>query len=199
MGAVSAAPPSERRDRMVGNIEGATQSGRAKRLLTRFEAALGLPPPGAPLRPHRVILTSWLICTLPAFAISTLVHLLFWMEAQPGNGRAATYGSASLGDALLAVFIAPAGETLLMFPVVQLFERICLAPVAVVALTAVVFASLHGLVAAGWPLTAFWPFLVFSTLFVNLRHRAGMSAFAVTAAVHALNNLSVVVVVSLVT
>jgi len=40
-----------------------------------------------------------------------------------------------------------------------------------------------------WGLVIWWPFLIFSTLFVTWRSRSLLAAFAIPAAVHALQNL----------
>ena len=47
----------------------------------------------------------------------------------------------------------------------------------------------HSSAAPIWGLIIWWPFLIFSTLFVVWRSRSLAAAFAVPAAVHALHNL----------
>jgi hypothetical protein len=54
----------------------------------------------------------------------------------------------------------------------------------------------HSLAAPIWGLVIWWPFLVFSTLFVVWRSRSLVAAFAVPAAVHALQNLGPAIVVA---
>jgi hypothetical protein len=47
----------------------------------------------------------------------------------------------------------------------------------------------HSLVAPIWGLVIWWPFLIFSTLFVTWRSRSLALAFAIPMCVHALQNL----------
>ena len=47
----------------------------------------------------------------------------------------------------------------------------------------------HSLAAPAWGLVIWWPFLIFSTLYVTWRGQGRMLAMGIVFAVHALNNL----------
>ena len=60
---------------------------------------------------------------------------------------------------------------------------------AAVAVSAIGWGIAHSLKAPLWGLVIWWPFLVFSTLFVTWRSRSLALAFALPMCVHALQNL----------
>jgi hypothetical protein len=55
--------------------------------------------------------------------------------------------------------------------------------------SAIGWGMLHSLAAPSWGLIIWWPFLVFSTLFVAWRGRSLALAFLIPMTVHALQNL----------
>ena len=61
-------------------------------------------------------------------------------------------------------------------------------PIAVLV-SAAGWAVFHSLEVPIWGLVVWWPFLVFSTLFVTWQRRSLFAAFLMPAIVHALNNL----------
>ena len=88
---------------------------------------------------------------------------------------------------LLVVF-APVAETLIMAGVLSLMTRV-LSPTIAVLGSALLWGAAHSAQAAVWGLVIWWPFLIFSTLFVVWRQRSLFLAFAIPAVVHALQNL----------
>jgi len=88
---------------------------------------------------------------------------------------------------LLVVF-APLLETLIMAGFLTLFLRF-IPPSAAILLSAAGWGVAHSLEALGWGLVIWWPFLIFSTLFVVWRQRGFWAGFGVAAATHALQNL----------
>ena len=88
---------------------------------------------------------------------------------------------------LLVVF-APLLETLIMAGFLTLFLRF-LPPAGAILLSAAGWGIAHSLEALGWGLVIWWPFLIFSTLFVVWRQRGFWAGVAVAAATHALQNL----------
>jgi hypothetical protein len=86
------------------------------------------------------------------------------------------------------VLFAPVVETLIMGAVL-LFLLLFLSPTAAIILSAIGWGIAHSLVAPMWGLVIWWPFLIFSTLFVAWRSRSLALAFAIPALVHALQNL----------
>ena len=63
-----------------------------------------------------------------------------------------------------------------------------LPPVAVVILSSIGWGIAHSLAAPIWGLIIWWPFLIFSTLYVTWRVKGKLNAVALVAIVHALNN-----------
>ena len=88
---------------------------------------------------------------------------------------------------VLVVF-APFVETLIMAGLIWLFENFLRTANAIVA-SAIAWGAFHSLQALGWGLVIWWPFLVFSTLFVVWRARGFWTGIGVVAATHALQNL----------
>jgi hypothetical protein len=89
---------------------------------------------------------------------------------------------------LLVVF-APVTETLIMAGVLVLLLRFVRPPVAIL-LSAAGWGLAHSSAAPAWGLVIWWPFLIFSTLFVVWRERGFWTGAGVAAATHALQNLA---------
>lgn len=135
-----------------------------------------------PRRPTLAILTGWGTAFFPSIALAALVSWLLPGAAQPEfriDGGLALF--------LLVVF-APLLETLIMGSVLLVLLRL-VPPAAAVVISALGWAIAHSAMAASWGLVIWWPFLIFSTLFVAWRQRSLLAAFAVPATVHALHNL----------
>ena len=88
----------------------------------------------------------------------------------------------------LLVAFAPLLETLIMAGFLSLFLRF-LPPAGAILLSAAGWGLAHSLEALGWGLVIWWPFLIFSTLFVVWRQRGFWAGVGVAAAAHALQNL----------
>ncbi len=86
------------------------------------------------------------------------------------------------------VVISPILETLIMAAVLELLVRIVPAWLAV-AISAVGWGVAHSLQAPAWGLVIWWPFTVFSMLYVTWRKKSKAWALVIPMAVHALNNL----------
>jgi hypothetical protein len=86
------------------------------------------------------------------------------------------------------VVFAPVVETLIMGTVLLLLLRV-VSPTIAVLISAVGWGVAHSLQVPMWGLTIWWPFLVLSTLFVACRERSLVTAFALPAIVHAMQNL----------
>ena len=86
------------------------------------------------------------------------------------------------------VIFSPVVETLIMGGILLVLLRLMPPWLAIVA-SALGWGAAHSSVAPIWGLVIWWPFLVFSTLFVTWRLRSLALAFAVPACVHALQNL----------
>lgn len=89
---------------------------------------------------------------------------------------------------LMLVGFAPIVETLIMGAALLILMRL-VSPTTAILVSTVGWAVFHSLEVPIWGLVVWWPFLVFSTLFVTWHRRSLLAAFAMPALVHALNNL----------
>lgn len=88
----------------------------------------------------------------------------------------------------LLVVGAPLVETLIMGAALVLL-RLFLSPTLAVMISAAGWGIAHSAAAPAWGLVIWWPFLVFSTVFLTWRTRSLLAAFGMAAATHALHNL----------
>ena len=133
-------------------------------------------------RPARAILLGWLTAFIPSILLSALVASMLPTLGQPqlalGTGAAV----------VLVAVVAPVLETLIMAGALALLLRI-MPPTAAVLASAAGWGIAHSLAAPAWGLVIWWPFLIFSTLYVTWRQRSLLAALAVPASVHGLQNL----------
>ena len=87
----------------------------------------------------------------------------------------------------LMVVAAPLLETMIMGAALLLL-RLFLTPTQAVLVSAVGWGIVHSTAAPAWGLVIWWPFLVFSTVFLTWRSRSVMAALGMAAATHALHN-----------
>lgn len=92
------------------------------------------------------------------------------------------------GALFALVIFAPFFETLIMAGLIWLFERLLPTAGAIVA-SAIVWGIFHSTQALGWGLVIWWPFLIFSTLYVVWRQHGFWAGIGVAATTHALQNL----------
>ena len=145
--------------------------------MSRLPAALA-----EPRNPLRAIATGWLLAFPPSLLLAVLAQ---WLLPDVPRPEFDVAGPASV--ALLVIF-APLVETLIMAAVLEVLLRL-LPPAAAVALSAVGWGLAHSWVAPAWGLVIWWPFLIFSTLYVTWAKRSVWAAVGVVFAVHALQNL----------
>lgn len=86
------------------------------------------------------------------------------------------------------VIFSPVVETLIMGGVLLVLLRL-MPPWFAVLASAAGWGIAHSSVAPIWGLVIWWPFLIFSTLFVTWRKRSLTLAFLIPMCVHALQNL----------
>ena len=135
-----------------------------------------------PTRPEVSILVGWLTAFIPSILLGILVSNLMHPSQQP------QLALGTLAGVVLVAVVAPVIETLIMAGVLAVLLRF-LPPAAAVSVSALGWGVAHSLAAPAWGLVIWWPFLVFSTLYVTWRERSLWAALGVPAAVHGLQNL----------
>jgi membrane protease YdiL (CAAX protease family) len=88
----------------------------------------------------------------------------------------------------MLVLFAPLVETLIMAAVLSLLARF-LSPTRAVLASALLWGIAHSLQATVWGFVVWWPFLIFSTLYLVWRERSIWAAIGVAATTHAVQNL----------
>jgi membrane protease YdiL (CAAX protease family) len=135
-----------------------------------------------PEQPLRAIAFGWLTA-FPASILFALLGSLLIPQAQPPEFNA----SGGLAMFLLVIF-SPAIETLIMGGVLLVLLRL-FSPTVAILISAIGWGVAHSTAAPIWGLVIWWPFLIFSTLFVTWRERSLWLAFGIPMCVHALQNL----------
>ena len=130
----------------------------------------------------RSVVVGWLTAFPPSIALAVLISLVA-PDAEPPKfeigGPVAVFA--------LVVF-SPVVETLIMAGALALLMRVMPARWAVIV-SAIGWGAVHSLAAPIWGLIIWWPFLVFSALYVTWRERSPWLALGVPMLVHALQNL----------
>lgn len=121
--------------------------------------------------------------TIPALLLSALVATLLPQADGP------EFGVVSGELFVRLVVIAPLLETLIMAAVLELVLLVSIPPVPAIAISSIGWGIAHSWVAISWGLVIWWPFLIFSTLYVTWRAQGRAQAIGIVFAVHALNNL----------
>ena len=135
-----------------------------------------------PRHPFKSIAVGWLFAFPPSILLSILAQ---WLLPAVERPMFIVDGAATV---ILLVIVSPLIETLIMAAVLELLLRF-LPPAAAIALSAIGWGIAHSLVAPAWGLVIWWPFLIFSTLYVTWSKRSVWMAVAIVFAVHALQNL----------
>ncbi len=145
--------------------------------MTRLPAALA-----EPRKPLRAVVIGWLFACPPSILLAVIAEWLL-----PNAGRP-SFEVAGVETVALLVLFAPFFETLIMAAVLELLLRFVPPAVAILA-SAIGWGVVHSLAAPAWGLVIWWPFLIFSTLYVTWRKRSILAALAIAFTVHALQNL----------
>ena len=140
-----------------------------------------------PQEPVRAILTGYLLTFVGSILLSATVQGILALVGSTAPREVPDFGS---GWMMLfgVVVVAPVVETLIMASVLSALLTLVSPSVAIVV-SAVGWGIAHSLLAPTWGLVIWWPFLIFSTLFVVWRERGWGTALAVPAGAHALHNL----------
>ena len=145
--------------------------------MIRLPAALA-----EPRNPLKAIVVGWLIAFPPSLVLATLAQWLL-----PGIERP-SFDVGGLETVAVLVVFAPLVETLIMAAFLEMLLRF-LPPGVAVALSAIGWGIAHSLAAPAWGLVIWWPFLVFSTLYVTWSKRSVLAGIGIAFFVHALQNL----------
>ncbi len=145
--------------------------------MIRLPAALA-----EPRNPLRAIFAGWLFAFPPSIVLAVLAQWLL-----PDAGRP-SFEVAGVGSVALLVLFAPFIETLIMAAVLELLLRF-VSPAVAIVVSSIGWGIAHSLAAPAWGLVIWWPFLIFSTLYVTWSNRSVPAALAIVFAVHALQNL----------
>ena len=135
-----------------------------------------------PRRPYLAVVLGWLVAFPPSILLAILGAMLLPNAAQPEfqvDGGAAIFA---------LVIFAPVVETLIM-GLVLLILLFFLPPAAAIVASAAGWGIAHSLMVPIWGLVIWWPFLIFSTLFVAWRNRSLVLAFIIPMCVHSLQNV----------
>ena len=123
-----------------------------------------------------------------AVAFPASILLAYLVQGLAPNAQAPEFPMRGLVAVGLLVLFAPIVETLIMGVGLLILLRL-LPPTWAVIASALAWGAVHSLAAPIWGLVIWWPFIVFSTLFVAWRNRSLALAFAIPMATHALQNL----------
>lgn len=135
-----------------------------------------------PHRPTRYVAIAWACAFFPSLLLSALAsHLV------PDSAPVFPQVDPTLLLFLLVVF-APVLETLIMGAVLLVLERF-VGFLPAILLSSTGWGIAHSLEAPAWGLVIWWPFLIFSIVFLTWRKRSLFLAFALPILVHGLQNL----------
>lgn len=141
----------------------------------------------APLREPRrawlAILVGWLMSLVGSLALAAIVSSI-----APDLAKPDFKGISGVTALLLLVVFSPLVESMIMGGVLVVLQRF-LSPAGAIIASSLLWGVAHSLGALSWGFTIWWPFLIFSTLFVTWRSRGLLAAFAVPAIAHGLHNL----------
>lgn len=138
-----------------------------------------------------VILVAWVL----AFGGSVLLGLAITTAVPEGAGP--DFGQAPGWLLLILIaLVAPLVETLVMAAVLEVLRRLFRPWIAAVASSAA-WGVAHSLMAPLWGVVIWWPFLIFSTLYLTWRGRGWWRAAGIAAAVHVLQNAAPAVATAL--
>lgn len=134
-------------------------------------------------QPWLAILVGWLLTIVGSIALSAIIERL--APGRPGPDLGDTTGAMKL---FLVAGFSPVVETLVMAGVLGLLLRWLTGWQAVVASSAL-WGIAHSLATPLWGAVIWWPFLIFSTLYVTWRPQGFWRAVGIVIAVHVLQNL----------
>lgn len=140
-------------------------------------------PVREPRRAWLAIPTGWALSIVGSLVLAFLVQLIAPNMVSPDMPPM----SPAMTIFLFVVF-APLLESIMMGAILVLLLR-WMSPTAAIVTSAIAWGVFHSLQASAWGLAIWWPFLIFSTLFVVWRQRGFWTGVGVATATHMLQNL----------
>jgi membrane protease YdiL (CAAX protease family) len=138
-----------------------------------------------------VVLLAFVLTIAGSFVLGALVTQV------AGDGVGPDLGKAPPVVLLIGLaLVSPLIETLLMGGIIDLLRRWIGAWQAAVA-SAAIWGVLHSLLASWWGAVIWWPFLMFSIVWLTWRPRGFWIATALVTSVHVLQNLGPAIAIAL--
>lgn len=135
-----------------------------------------------PERPLRAIAVGWLTAFPVSMVLAAIATAIIPQAGKP------EFHLSGLAAILGLVVFSPVVETAAMGVVLLILLRF-VPPTVAIFISAIGWGIVHSLLAPIWGVVIWWPFLVFSTLFVAWHKRSLALAFILPTCVHALQNL----------
>jgi hypothetical protein len=140
-------------------------------------------PMREPRRAWLAILTAWVLSIAGSLALATISQAI-----APHQPKLDIPNLPPWTLLFSFVVFAPVVETLIMAGFISLFLRF-MRPSHAIILSSIGWGIAHSAQVAGWGLVIWWPFLIFSTLFVVWRQIGWWVAVGVVTVTHMLQNL----------
>jgi membrane protease YdiL (CAAX protease family) len=142
-------------------------------------------------RPVLVVILAFVLTIAGSFVLGSVVTQV------AGDGVGPDLGKAPPVVLLIGLaLVSPLIETLLMGGIIDLLRRWIGAWQAAVA-SAAIWGVLHSLLASWWGAVIWWPFLIFSIVWLTWRPRGFWIATALVTSVHVLQNLGPAIAIAL--
>lgn len=135
-----------------------------------------------PAKPWRAIALGWVLAFPASILFAGLIQLI------APTSKAPEFNISGPTALVLLVLFSPVVESLIMGGVLLVLLRL-LPRTWAVLVSAIGWGIAHSLAIPIWGLVIWWPFLIFSTLFVVWRERSLWLAFGMPMVVHGLQNL----------
>jgi membrane protease YdiL (CAAX protease family) len=142
--------------------------------------------PGLLFRSDRPFLTlplAWLLSIGGSLLLGVGISVILPEAEAPDLG-----GASPIVVLIGVAVLSPLVESLIMGGFIDLLTKWLRAWQAVLV-SAVIWGVLHSLMTPTWGLAIWWPFLIFSTIFITWRARGFWTAVLMAAIVHGLQNL----------
>jgi len=138
-----------------------------------------------PRRPWLAILAGYLLSLIGSLAIAALISLVVPEAKGPDFGWLKGSGFTAI---LVLSILSPLLETLILVGTTGLLLRF-VRPAYAILLSSLGWAIAHSYQAPIWGLVIWWPFIIFTTLFVVWKQRSLVWGIAMPFVVHMLQNL----------